>query len=352
MRICLANDHFSRSSGAAMVIRRIYEGLEDVDFYFAGCQNEPVQEDTSWMPAGRFERFDFKTVNPLRLLRELSRFKRWFGEHRLDLVHANHRRVAAILKFGAVPVLYTGHLAFAKEAWFRWMHPKYMTAVSPSVAANILETTNTPVLTCIGNPVPFPAAPPPVQVAEVHARAVCVARLDPIKGHVHLLTAWKLLHDRGHRFYLDLLGEGSLRPELEAQVKRDGLQDFVRFCGFHQNIAVIVQQSLFAILASQVEGQPLVVLETASLGRASLLTAVPGSVDVLPPKSQLPNGIPFGDVTALADAIERWFAQPDAVVEEGRIFFAFLQPSSNPSSVAESYRRIYLQVLKQIQSHT
>lgn len=346
MRICLANDNFYRGSGAAIAIRRISEALQGVECYFAGCKNEPVQEDITWMPEARFERFDLKTRNPVRLITELVRFRRWFRDHRLDLVNSHHRRVASVLHMAGMPVLYTGQLAFLEARWFRWFSPKYMTAITPSVASNIFETTGKTVLTCIGNPVAFPERPPQINLSEVRSRAVCIARLDPVKGHVHLLAAWKLLHNRGHRFHLDLVGEGSLRADLEAQSAQHGTQDFVHFCGFNRNIGPYIDASLFAILVSEVEGQGIVTLETASHGRASLLTAVTGSIDLLPPDRKLPNGVTFGDVGGLADAIEQWFTNPNAVLQEGQTFFTFLKHSSDPQMIAGQYVDIYRDVLR------
>jgi glycosyltransferase involved in cell wall biosynthesis len=341
----MMNDNFYRSGGAPMAIRRIAEAFTDVDYGVAACMNDGLKEDLSWIPEGRFERFDLKTTKPIRVLKELRRFKQWFRAQQFDLVHCHHRRVSALLHLARVPVLYTGQLAFGSALWFRWFHPPNMTAVSPSVAANILETTGRTVLSCIDNPARFPDVPPPIDVEKVRNRAVCVARLDPVKGHAHLLSAWKLLLDRGHHYKLDLVGEGPLRLQLIAQVLRDGLQEAVRFLGFTADVPGGIAESLFAILVSEVEGKPIVALEAAALGRPTLLTAVPGSVDILPPTIALSNGIEYGDVKGLADAIEEWFENPDYVVQEGKTFFNYLKTSSDPTLIVGEYKKVYQQVI-------
>jgi glycosyltransferase involved in cell wall biosynthesis len=210
---------------------------------------------------------------------------------------------------------------------------------------NILETTGREVLSRITNPVQFPTDLPQIDISKVRNRAVCVARLDPVKGHTHLLAAWKILHDQGHRYELDLVGEGALRSELEAQVKKDGLQELVRFRGFCNDVSSFIAGSLFAILVSEVEGQPLAALEAAAMGSPTLLTAVPGSIDVLPPGRKLSNGIEYGNVDALVDAIEEWFQNPEEVVREGERFFSFLKASSDPVRIASEYQEIYQRVL-------
>jgi glycosyltransferase involved in cell wall biosynthesis len=216
-----------------------------------------------------------------------------------------------------------------------------MTAVTPSVAANLLANTGSEVIAVIGNPTPFPDTPPAIDLQTVRTRAVCVARLDPVKGHKYLLAAWKLLSDRGYECELDLVGEGPLREELEAQAQRDGIQHSVRFLGFSADVRSIVEKSLFAILASETEGQGLVTVEAAAAGRPSLLTLVAGSVDLLPPDRKLTNGVAFGHPMELAHALEEWFTNAADVVREGQLFFTFLKASGDAGKIAEEYKTVY-----------
>jgi glycosyltransferase involved in cell wall biosynthesis len=345
MRICMMNDNFYRSSGAAIAIKRISQALTDVDYCVAGCVDGSVSEDLSWVPAGKYESFDLKSSNPIRVFKELIRFKRWFELQGCDLVHCHHRRVSVLLQAVGLRVLYTGQFAFRYAVWFRWLHPRSMTAITPSVATNLLQTTGRRALACIGNPAYFPSMPPEIEMGKVKSRAICIARLEPVKGHAHLLAAWKLLRDRGYHYELDLVGEGSLRSELEAQVQRDGTHELVRFLGFTTDVSSVVSKSLFAVLPSEIEGQGIVTLESAALGRPSLLTAVPGSIDLVPPNRKMRNGVLFGDVEELADALEEWFAHPEDVIEEGKRFFQFLKSSSDPSRIACQYTEVYHQIL-------
>jgi glycosyltransferase involved in cell wall biosynthesis len=342
----MMNDTYYRSGGAPIAIRRISQALAGADFSVAACKHDGREEDLTWVPEGRFARFDLTSSNnPILLFKELRRFRKWFKEQGCSLVHCHHRRLSVLVQLAGIPVVYTGQVAFPYVWWFRWLRPRRMTAVSPSVASNIFDNTGLNVITCINNPAQFPSSPPSIDVDKVKGRAVCVARLEPIKGHTYLLAAWKLLSDRGHRYELDLVGEGSLRAELEAQVQKDGIAHLVRFRGFTNDVAAITANSLFAILASEVEGHPLVALEAAGSGRASLVTAVPGSIDVLPPDRKLPNGIEYRDVKALADALEGWFARPEEVVEEGKRFFSFLKAESDPKFIAGKYQEVYTKIL-------
>lgn len=346
MRICMMNDTFYRSGGVPIAIRRISEAFTDVDYCVASCVHDGRPEDITWIPADRFERFDLTSSNnPIRVFKELRRLKKWLKAQGCDLIHCHHRKLSVLTQLTGLPVVYTGHLVFPSVWWFRWFRPKAITAVTPSVADNIFENTGRRALACIGNAVDFPDTVPAIDLAAVSKRAVCIARLEPIKGHTHLLAAWKILLGRGHRYQLDLVGEGSLRPQLEEQIKKDGLQELVRFRGFTSDVSSITAESLFAVLASEIEGRPIVTLEAAAMGRGSVLTAVPGSVDLLLPDGKLKNGIPYGNPIQLADALEEWFSRPEEAVREGRRFFEFLKMSCDPKAISNQYRAVYQQVL-------
>jgi glycosyltransferase involved in cell wall biosynthesis len=119
----------------------------------------------------------------------------------------------------------------------------------------------------------------------------------------------------------------------------------IRFLGFTSNVSAALNNSLFAVLVSEMEGQGIVTLEAAAAGRPSLLTAVPGSIDLLPPDRRLENGVQFGNVEELADVLEEWFARPEDVRDEGKRFFHFLKTSSDPGKIASEYREVYQQIL-------
>jgi hypothetical protein len=81
------------------------------------------------------------------------------------------------------------------------------------------------------------------------------------------------------------------------------------------------------------------------MGRASLLTKSPGSVDVIPPGSRLRNGLTFGDPIETANALEEWFGDAEEVLSEGQRFYEFLKSSSDPSTIASKYKEIYRQII-------
>lgn len=139
--------------------------------------------------------------------------------------------------------------------------------------------------------------------------AVVAARLEPVKGIDLLIEAWRRLRDQGQAFPLRILGEGSMRPALEAQVRQHGLGDLVQFEGFVRDpMSVIAGASLY-VAPSRMEGLPGSVIEAMALGVPVVATSVGGNIDVL--EAAAPEFlVPPEDPAALAIAIGRWVALP------------------------------------------
>jgi len=75
----------------------------------------------------------------------------------------------------------------------------------------------------------FAPRPAPAPRAEFHI--ACVARMEEKKGHTYLLDACAHLRDRGVPVRCHLIGDGELRPEVEAQIARLNLGEVVELHG-------------------------------------------------------------------------------------------------------------------------
>jgi glycosyltransferase involved in cell wall biosynthesis len=93
--------------------------------------------------------------------------------------------------------------------------------------------------------------------------AVASGRLEAVKGFDLLLETAALLPDR---FRFVILGDGSLRAELEAQVARLGLASRVVMPGFEGNPHRVVARAGAFVLSSRYEGFPNAVLEALGAG--------------------------------------------------------------------------------------
>ncbi|MBM4119244.1 glycosyltransferase family 4 protein [bacterium] len=115
----------------------------------------------------------------------------------------------------------------------------------------------------------FPFQPRPARRGGP-VRLACVASLYPVKNHEGLLAACALLAARGQTFRLDLVGkdEGGRRAQLEAQARRLGILEAVRFHGSvdHGEVARFLAEADLFVLASHSEGIPVSMMEAMAVG--------------------------------------------------------------------------------------
>jgi glycosyltransferase involved in cell wall biosynthesis len=136
-----------------------------------------------------------------------------------------------------------------------------------------------------------------------------VGRLEAQKGHSVLFAAFRdVLRDFPHA-RLVCVGEGGLRPALEAELRRLELTGSVRLVGYQSNVQDWLSFAEVCVLPSFFEGLPLVAIECLAAGRAMVATAVDGTPEVvIHEKTGLT--VLAGDAAGLAAAIVRLLRDP------------------------------------------
>lgn len=157
---------------------------------------------------------------------------------------------------------------------------------------------------------PVPAAP----------RLVCVARLGAQKGHLLLVEAAARLAAEGLAFELVLVGDGPLRPDVEALVRRHGLEQHVKLAGWMgaDRVREEISRARALVLPSFAEGLPVVIMEALALGRPVVTTAIAGIPELVQPGV---TGwlVPAGEVDPLVEAMRQVLAErPERLGEMGR----------------------------------
>jgi glycosyltransferase involved in cell wall biosynthesis len=166
------------------------------------------------------------------------------------------------------------------------------------------------------------AAPTPEHAGPL--RIVTVARLNLAKGHRVALEAIALLRTRGVDVRYHIVGSGPHRADVEADIRRLGLEDRAALVGALGEDAV----------AAELRDSDVFVLPTVGLGEASpvsVMEAMASGVCVVASRvGGLPDMITSGvdghlfparDVAALAAILERLAREPSerrAVAEAGR----------------------------------
>lgn len=138
-----------------------------------------------------------------------------------------------------------------------------------------------------------------------------ISTLIEQKGLDHLLSACAQLKSQGAKFHLLIVGEGHLRPALEAQSRSLGLENVVSFVGWIANASecalpacdVFVQSSLW-------EAMSVVVLEAMACGKPMVVTSVGENTHVVR-DSGTGFIVPPGDSGALAAALFKLINDPE-----------------------------------------
>jgi glycosyltransferase involved in cell wall biosynthesis len=137
-----------------------------------------------------------------------------------------------------------------------------------------------------------------------------ITRLHESKGNSYLVdAAATVLAERPRaRFYL--VGEGPLRPALEAQAQAHGLGDRFVFVGFARDVAAVLSAFDLSVFPSLWEGTPLTVFEALAMGKPIVATDADGLLDVLR-ADDTARIVPRRDAAALAAAIIWMIDHPD-----------------------------------------
>ena len=150
-------------------------------------------------------------------------------------------------------------------------------------------------------------------------RLVYVGRLSPEKAPQLLLAAAALLVKQGLDFRLAIVGDGPLRPQVEAQIRDHGLSEHVELLGYQagERVRAELQAARALVLCSFKEGLPVVIMEAMAMSRPVVSTAIAGIPELVVP-GETGWLVPAGDVDALAGALaEVLRATPAALTELG-----------------------------------
>ena len=138
-----------------------------------------------------------------------------------------------------------------------------------------------------------------------------VARLEPEKGHTHLIAAMPAVLAAAPRTWLAIVGEGSQGEALRAQARAlpKAVRDRILFTGRRDDISAITAELDIAVLPSLREAQGISILEAMARRKPVVATAVGGIPEVV---ADGVSGmlVPPEDPAALADALIRLARSP------------------------------------------
>lgn len=256
---------------------------------------------------------------------------RWFRERRPDVVHVHSgvwlKAARAAHLSGKLPVVHTVHGLLDVEPWHEGLlkraaarYTGAIVTVSEALRLDLQTRVRvaTPVPRVILNgidTVRFAPAPHTGHLRRLigvdnEARVIGhVGRFAPVKNHRLLIEAFARVASSLADVHLALIGDGELRPELEAQVAALNLSSRVHFVGEQRDVALVLPDLDLFVLCSLAEGTSISLLEALAAGIPCVATAVGGNVAVLA-NGQAGRLVASNDVDALAEAFREILSAP------------------------------------------
>lgn len=243
----------------------------------------------------RIEYLDKKLGLDLSMVPKLAKMIR---RERPDVVHTHldvikYATMAARLA-GVKNCVHTVHSLADREAegrvqkiingfYFRrgWSVP---VALTPEVQASVSEFYSLPLgrVPVIFNGIDLSRCVPKASYETKDTVTILhVGRFDVPKNHAGLLEAFRLLRETHPECRLRLVGDGDLRPDMEALAREKGIADFVEFCGMQSNVHPYLHDADIFVLPSIYEGNPMTIIEAMGTGLPIVASRVGGIPDMI-----------------------------------------------------------------------
>lgn len=260
-------------------------------------------------------------ANNLRRIRALRRILR---SERPDAALAMMNTASILMAFAALGLNFvtigaeranpsTAHIGRAwswlRRVAYRRLHA--IVALTPEAASWIRKNTGASSLAVIPNAIVWPLADqaPRVDPGSVGVpgrnRLLAVGRLAKVKGMDNLVKAFALIASRHPDWELVIVGEGTERNTLQAQIDHSGLSGRAILAGEAGNLGDWYRHAQLFALSSRHEGFPNVLLEAMAHGLACVSFDCEAG-----PRNITRHGVdgllvPDQDVEALAAALEQ-----------------------------------------------
>ncbi len=171
-----------------------------------------------------------------------------------------------------------------------------------------------------------------------------VGRLRPQKGYHIFLAAAAQVRQALPNAHFVLIGDGELRPDLEAQAHALGIAEAVTFLGPRHDVEQLYGLLDLFVSSSLWEGLPTVILEAMAAGRPVVATAVAGTRELV---REGETGLlaPSDDPAALAAAIVHMAREPDAAGIMAERAKRFVSEHFSIDKVARRHETLYTALL-------
>jgi len=167
-----------------------------------------------------------------------------------------------------------------------------------------------------------------------------IGRLSREKGFDLLLEAVSMLLNNGRDIRLVIMGEGSLRDDLEGRVWKLGLGSRVLMPGYVGNARNYLPFFKMFVISSLTEGLPIALLEAMLAGVPIVSTSVGGVPEVLQ-HGRAGVLVPASSASDLADGIDKLIIDSSAAMRMSAIGKELVMNWYSTRSMAVKYNSVY-----------
>jgi glycosyltransferase involved in cell wall biosynthesis len=164
-------------------------------------------------------------------------------------------------------------------------------------------------------------------------------RLTAIKRPLDLVRALP-----GVPATLVLLGDGELRPQVEALARELGVEERIRLAGWREGLADWYAAFDVLALTSANEGTPVAAIEALAAGRPVVATDVGGTSTVIQ-HGETGFLVPVGDVDALATRLRELAADPTLRAQLGQEGARRVRETFGSERMIDDVERLYRRLL-------
>jgi len=170
------------------------------------------------------------------------------------------------------------------------------------------------------------------------------ALLRPEKNHVQLVDALAMLRKMGIPARTLMIGDGVMRPAIEAHARALGLEGDVVITGLQQDVRPYVAACDAVALCSEAETFSLAALEAMALGRPVVHSDIGGAAEMIRPGE---NGFlfPVGDTKALVDRLARLSGRADRE-RMGRKARKTIEARFSERAMVDRFERLLLDICR------
>lgn len=194
------------------------------------------------------------------------------------------------------------------------------------------------------SPLPPGFAPPGALVVGT------VGRLEKVKDQPNLVRAFirltQTVPDTRNRLRLVIIGDGSLRPDIERLIAEAHVRDQVWLAGARDDVPDLLRSLDLFVLPSQAEGISNTILEAMACSLPVVATAVGGNAELVA-DGETGRLVPAGDPVALAAAICAYADDLDALCAHGKAGRRRAEERFSMEAMVQAYLGVYDAVLGQ-----